>query len=506
MKALRFLFLLLVVFAGGVSTGLYLAGESLEDIVGRAVNVLDRAILGPASSSGIAVTPTAARAEPTATGRAAVGAIPTTAGSVPTAPATPDAPPVTLEVYRTQGLGLRVRGSPAIRNDNIVGLVFEGTWLTVHQDEQRKGDGYTWRSARLEGWVAGEWLSPLPSVGAAAQVNNTGEVGLRVRVTAQIAVDNLLGKVSDGTRVRVLEGPRSADGYEWWRVRLEGWVASEFLREPAEAPRSVPPPGPSEDRRFIVAGGMCTSTDAITLDHPWMPGLRVWLSQEFGLNDLPTGAPDDQIILFSYSPDGWDANYEQNDTFRFIPDVAQNLKAIYDAYPTAIFDIIGHSLGGAVALYFVTTADEPYKARTNSIITVDSPIAGIERAGLLRLGAELFGCATNEQAEALVAQLEPGRLIPTLISQVTGPEWGSPHIATATNTNDLVVPAASATLEGPSVFCMPMGASWVLDPLETAGESRPLLGHRIILQELPQWFRNIVKVAYIGRLAQAPCP
>ena len=252
---------------------------------------------------------------------------------------------------------------------------------------------------------------------------------------------------------------------------------------------------------------MCTGVDEAITGRAWLPGVQAWLSQEFGLTDLLAGDPEDEIIEFSYSTDAWDQAYTQEDTFRHIPDIAKNLKAIYDAYPTATFDIIGHSLGGAVALYFVTTADAAYKNRTNSIVTVDSPIAGIDHAEFLRLVVEaLFDCPSLEQGEALATQLEPGTLVPTLISKVTAADWGKPHIATITNTNDLLVSPSSATLEGPSVFCMPMGATLALDPIKaTLEKALTIQTHQIILQELPLWFRNIVKVAHIDRLASSPC-
>lgn len=38
----------------------------------------------------------------------------------------------------------------------------------------------------------------------------------------------------DGTKGRVVEGPRQADGRTWWRLEGLGWAAEEFLRPAAE--------------------------------------------------------------------------------------------------------------------------------------------------------------------------------------------------------------------------------------------------------------------------------
>jgi len=76
---------------------------------------------------------------------------------------------------------------------------------------------------------------PLPDhivVGVRVAVTGTGADKLRVRsgpgtdyATAVI--------VPDGTEFRVLEGPQSQGGYEWWRLEMTdgttGWAAGRFL-------------------------------------------------------------------------------------------------------------------------------------------------------------------------------------------------------------------------------------------------------------------------------------
>lgn len=55
---------------------------------------------------------------------------------------------------------------------------------------------------------------------------------LRLRVGPGLNEDTLR-IVDDGTRLRVLEGPTTADGYDWWKVQTDdgllGWTAGTWL-------------------------------------------------------------------------------------------------------------------------------------------------------------------------------------------------------------------------------------------------------------------------------------
>ena len=88
------------------------------------------------------------------------------------------------------------------------------------------------------GWVDGQFLAAAPPLqGAAALgistnawVAGTQGAGLRVH-SAPLVTSNVLGTLSDGTPVQVLEGPIAADGYNWWRISATtpatvGWAAS----------------------------------------------------------------------------------------------------------------------------------------------------------------------------------------------------------------------------------------------------------------------------------------
>ena len=70
-------------------------------------------------------------------------------------------------------------------------------------------------------------------VGSLAQVSGTGTQGLRVRAAPELNSE-VQAVLIEGGQVEVLEGPMSADGYQWYRVQYDsmgrlGWVTAQFL-------------------------------------------------------------------------------------------------------------------------------------------------------------------------------------------------------------------------------------------------------------------------------------
>ncbi|NWF69584.1 MAG: SH3 domain-containing protein [Chloroflexi bacterium] len=62
--------------------------------------------------------------------------------------------------------------------------------------------------------------------GGTATINTTEGDQLNVRSGPGIDF-GVVGRLADGTRVTLVEGPRAADGLRWWRIRvgdIEGWV------------------------------------------------------------------------------------------------------------------------------------------------------------------------------------------------------------------------------------------------------------------------------------------
>jgi hypothetical protein len=65
-----------------------------------------------------------------------------------------------------------------------------------------------------------------------AVITGTGGVSLLVRSNPGTDA-SLVTRVAEGETVRILEGPQSANEYEWWRVEVNGasgWAAAPFLK------------------------------------------------------------------------------------------------------------------------------------------------------------------------------------------------------------------------------------------------------------------------------------
>ncbi len=97
-----------------------------------------------------------------------------------------------------------------------------------------------------------------------------------------------------------------------------------------------------------------------------------------GVDDIE----DEDILGLSYWHDaqgskGYDGGdfrwpvYSKGDTCAGIEGALQNMDRIFSRYPNAQFDIVGHSLGGFVALYFLAHASESQKSRIHAVVSVD---------------------------------------------------------------------------------------------------------------------------------------
>lgn len=76
------------------------------------------------------------------------------------------------------------------------------------------------------------------SVGQRVRVSGTEQEGLLLRLGPGLGFDALM-RMEEGTTLKVLEGPRRADGYVWWRLEMEdgttGWAAGKWLQPVAES-------------------------------------------------------------------------------------------------------------------------------------------------------------------------------------------------------------------------------------------------------------------------------
>lgn len=70
------------------------------------------------------------------------------------------------------------------------------------------------------------------AVGGTARVANTGGSGVNLRAGSGTTFD-VVQVLPDDTPLEITEGPIDADGYTWWKVRLEdgteGWLVQEFM-------------------------------------------------------------------------------------------------------------------------------------------------------------------------------------------------------------------------------------------------------------------------------------
>jgi uncharacterized protein YgiM (DUF1202 family) len=138
---------------------------------------------------------------------------------------------------------LNLRSEPGT-GKSVLATLTQGNRLTITGGPQPSG-GYDWYSVSSstygEGWSAGDFLSkagssPPSSNGefANGQIVVVDTDVLRLRSAPGLG-SATLAYLPNGTRVKILGGPRHADAMGWYKVRRdvhgEGWCAEEFLAE-----------------------------------------------------------------------------------------------------------------------------------------------------------------------------------------------------------------------------------------------------------------------------------
>ncbi len=250
--------------------------------------------------------------------------------------------------------------------------------------------------------------------------------------------------------------------------------------------------------RVILIQGSCSSSDLFGDSNHWMPTVKSILTTRYGFTDAPPGDPADQVIEFGYSESGWDQEYAPTDTLKSIGESSAGLEDIYAHYPDSEFFVIGHSLGGIVALDgFARYADAEngMVERTGGIITVSSGVKGLdpENSDTASLLVELVACRQLPQAERspVWSDLETTGDSITLIHNA---DWSETRVVNFGNKRDQVVNWQRAILQPPfEVACYDNAGIHLLD-----------LNHDTLLKER-RFARELLEVLIDGKESDQSC-
>jgi pimeloyl-ACP methyl ester carboxylesterase len=179
------------------------------------------------------------------------------------------------------------------------------------------------------------------------------------------------------------------------------------------------------------------------------------------------------IHFFNYSSDWQNTyNYYGPDTRQRIGDSAKYLnQQIHEWGTDKRYDIISHSLGGAIAAYWAAEeSDSETIAAVHSIITLDSPVQGmpsdqissLDRAGYLIKSGGAAGADLQDDGVRFGMQLAPQDI----------------DIATFSNSLDDVVPSTVSNLDGACPPVVENGCQRTINPIVGGA-------HVAILQDLP---------------------
>ncbi len=132
--------------------------------------------------------------------------------------------------------GVRVRNAPAL-SGAIIGVVNTGDVVSV-TGETISADGYSWvpvfvQGQAINGYVAGEFFSN--ASGSTGWIRGTSVIvtsdNVNLRSGAGLGY-SVVGNFDAHTPAIVNDGPRSADGYDWYNITISGttgWMADAFL-------------------------------------------------------------------------------------------------------------------------------------------------------------------------------------------------------------------------------------------------------------------------------------
>jgi uncharacterized protein YraI len=149
-------------------------------------------------------------------------------------------------VAGTGGAGANVREAPST-SAAVLAVLPDGTEVQPLEGPVA-GDGLYWLKIRsatnVVGWVAADLLQPpnkgstslRPAITVPANpqwvVAGTDGAGANLRALPSTDAD-IVAVLEEGTPVQLLEGPISADGMWWRKVRaegLDGWTVASYIR------------------------------------------------------------------------------------------------------------------------------------------------------------------------------------------------------------------------------------------------------------------------------------
>jgi pimeloyl-ACP methyl ester carboxylesterase len=269
-----------------------------------------------------------------------------------------------VQVANTGGQGASIFRTPS-PTDRIRSWP-DGTMLTVIGPDVDAG-GQRWKHVVDPFGVAGD--VPAQAVVAIS----TGTDLAEIQRIAGDAVESARGLAGQGGA----QGPGPDSGSILSRIL--GVIFRDTTPATGSGPAAKPRPEPPLRVAILLPG--------INTDHP--AGARPENDPTFGqiYRLLDDSKAYDDIVLYSYNrgtarrtgthPEWNPLAYAYTDTFRKLDESAKQLRCQTQAYQAASdrpvrFDLIGHSLGGAVAFRYVRDGGEGVV----NVVTLDSPING----------------------------------------------------------------------------------------------------------------------------------
>lgn len=159
------------------------------------------------------------------------------------------------------------------------------------------------------------------------------------------------------------------------------FAVTEISREPLPSP-SLKPNIKHKNVYIIFLNGLGCRYDRDLSEDLGFPGIRRSLASA-GYSFF-----DDHFLLYSYRGgqvvDGkWQPKeYSAKDTGQPISLSVSRLASLIDqfslAHPEAKFILVGHSLGGRIALDFVSTTTPQNRQKIKGVITLNSPLLGVD--------------------------------------------------------------------------------------------------------------------------------